>query len=215
MIIGVDECGLGSWAGPLCVCGVRVDESWMHQGLNDSKKLTPKRRAVLYEELKAEGVRYEICWKEVEEIDQDGVYAALHAAWKNVILKLLEDAPSKKVRIIVDGDTKVRGLKVAHECIVDADSLIPAVMAASIIGKHTRDGLMIRMAEKYPGYKFENNKGYGTPQHREGLEANGVCEIHRRSYRPIQKIIEDGPQGNGIGYYPVSMDLYEGWRFNF
>ena len=143
------------------------------------------------------------------------MYAALHAAWLEVAIRLLKDCPDAKV--IIDGDTEIKGLPhgVSHQAVIDADTFVPSVMAASVLGKHTRDGIMIRLAEKFPGYMFQNNKGYGTPQHREGLNARGVCELHRRSYRPIQRIIENGPGGDGIGYYPVNKELYEAWRFNF
>lgn len=214
MIIGIDECGLGAWAGPLCVCGVLVEDNWMHEGINDSKKLTPKKRAKLFHELVEADVRYEICLKDVEEIDENGVYAALNLAWKEVAVKLLADAKGK-TKVIVDGDTPIKNLRAPQQCVVDADTFIPAVMAASILGKHTRDGIMIRLAEKFPGYCFESNKGYGTPQHRDGLAIHGVCELHRRSYKPIQRVIEDGPGGDGIGYFPVTKELYEAWRFNF
>jgi len=192
-----------------------VKDNWIHGGIDDSKKLTPKKRAKLFQELVEADIRYEICLKEVEEIDESGVYAALFAAWKEVALRLLKDCPDAKV--IIDGDKEIEGLPhgVSHQAVVDADTFIPSVMAASILGKHTRDGIMIRFAEKFPGYKFDSNKGYGTPQHREGLAAHGVCELHRRSYKPIQRIIENGPEGDGVGYYPVNKALYEAWRFNF
>ena len=214
MIIGIDECGLGAWAGPLCVCGVLVEDNWMHEGINDSKKLSPKKRARLFQEMVEDDIRYEICLKDVEDIDENGVEAAKQAAWKHVALKLLADAP-KGTKVILDGDIPIKGLKHPHQAVVDADTFIPSVMAASILGKHTRDCMMIRLAEKFPGYKFDSNKGYGTPQHQEGLAAHGVCELHRRSYKPIQRVIENGPGGDGIGYYPVTPELYDAWRFNF
>lgn len=215
MIIGIDECGLGAWAGPLCVCGVLVKEAWMFPGLNDSKKLTPKKRAELFQQLVEADVRYEVHLTDVEEIDEIGVYEALYKSWRTVALRLLKDSPDATV--IVDGDKEIKGLPpgTKHQAVIEADTFIQSVMAASILGKHTRDGIMIRLAEKFPGYKFDSNKGYGTPQHREGLAAHGVCSIHRRSYRPIQIVIENGPHGDGVGYYPVTRELYEAWKFDF
>lgn len=182
-ILGSDECGYGSWAGPLVVCAVAVPHNWRPpQGLNDSKKVRANKREDLFEWMKTR-VPYAIAMAQSEEIDRQGVTLALRRCYREAVTSVLAKFPDSLV--VIDGEVKIPGLDHLH--FPKADGIVPAVMAASIIGKVLHDRYMWQMADKYPGYSFHKSSGYGTKEHREAIDRLGLCPIHRRSYIPIKK----------------------------
>lgn len=187
LVIGVDEVGMGPWAGPMLVCAFAApDESWTLAGIGDSKKLTDRELVVLSKTLMREHSKsFELVWVTAEEIDTYGLGPMHLGAMERAIFQLIErvGVPS---RLIVDG---VKQPTFGAECYPEADADFPAVSAASIIAKVTRDEYMVRQSLEYPGYGFERHVGYGTPLHREKLLAHGVCPLHRRSVKTIKKLL--------------------------
>jgi ribonuclease HII len=182
-ILGADECGYGSWAGPLVVCAAVVPWDWRPpKGLNDSKQVRARRREELFEWMKSR-VPYAISMAQSEEIDRQGVVLSLRRCYREVVQSILAKFPESL--IVLDGEVRLPGVDHLH--FPKADGIVPAVMAASVIGKVLHDRYMWQMAEKYPGYSFHKSSGYGTKEHREAIDRLGLCPIHRRSYIPIKK----------------------------
>ena len=184
-IIGSDECGYGSWAGPLFVCAYVAPAGWTVPGLNDSKKLSPNRRKAVYRELPLENAI--VLSVSSEDIDRFGAFKALISAHTQAI-HCLQSRGYLSARVVVDGSLRLPDVPNA-ESIPKADSLIPAVMAASVVAKVNRDFLMQEMHLRYPEYGFNEHVGYGAPRHMEALSVHGPCPIHRRSYRPIKELL--------------------------
>jgi ribonuclease HII len=190
-VVGSDEVGYGSWAGPLVVCAVAVKRTWSDASVGDSKKLTPKKRRDAYERwTKVTPVLHHLVEASPARIDELGVWQALLAAHRKALETLLKKLTGT-VLVVVDGFKDG-----AHHIGVPgaiglpkADDLIPAVSLASIIAKVTRDEMMERYARQYPGYALASNKGYGTADHQAGLDRLGPCALHRRSYAPIAERI--------------------------
>jgi ribonuclease HII len=180
-IIGADEVGYGAWAGPLVVCGVRAKDTWLIPGLNDSKKLSRKKRENMSALLLANTeIQYEIVSKSNTEIDNFGLGVCLKQAYQEVADKLLTLAD----RMVIDGTVKLPKRDPRVSCLIKADQKVSTVMAASIIAKVYRDNLMYKLAAQYPMYDWENNVGYGGAQnHRDGIKKHGFCELHRHSYK--------------------------------
>lgn len=186
-LLGIDEVGRGPWAGPLVVgaCVLREPIS----GLNDSKKLTAKRREKLAAEIH-EKAYCGLGWVSATELDQLGLSDSLRKACREAVKAVQAQKPEFN-EIIIDGtinflsDTPL-GRYVA--VLPKADALVPEVSAASIIAKVARDNYMIELAKKYPKYGFEKHVGYGTALHRAALEEYGPCEEHRKSFRPIAEL---------------------------
>lgn len=186
-IIGVDEVGTGSWAGPFVVCAFAApNESWALEGLNDSKKLTRNGRGPLATALMRDFPRsFVLITAPVADIDAHG----LEKTWRRAV-ELAVDRLIAQVgvpwRVIIDGNKQpVSGA----ECYPKADGKFPCVMAASVIAKVHRDTHMMEEAVKYPQYGFDKHAGYGTAQHRAALVAHGLSPIHRRSYSPMSELI--------------------------
>jgi len=186
-IIGCDEVGTGAIAGPLVVCGVKAPEGWNLDGLNDSKKLSAKKREIMRSKLdqlvESNEISFHISERSNDSIDTYGVDWALKNAYVEVFHSLAEHQP---FLIIVDGNLKFDGLDVDDYDLraeVRADGKYPTVMAASIIAKTFRDNLMHNFHKEYPDYGWDSNVGYGSKRHIEGISKNGYCELHRRSYR--------------------------------
>jgi ribonuclease HII len=183
LILGADECGLGSWAGPLVVCAAVVKHDWRPPwGLNDSKKVRANKREDLFEWMKTR-VPYAIAMAQSDEIDRQGVMLSLRRCYREAVNSVL--AKFQDSLVVIDGEVKIP--EIDHLHFPKADGIVPAVMAASIIGKVLHDRYMWQMAEKYPGYSFHRSSGYGTKEHREAIDRLGLCPIHRRSYIPIKK----------------------------
>ena len=185
-IIGSDEVGYGCWAGPLVVCAVCVPTTWEPpEGLTDSKKLSPEERVSIYRHL--EGLPFALMAATNEDIDRYGVKTMLLEAHAAAIRAMQESFPLATV--IIDGILRPPGMLMAR-CVPHADSIFPAVSAASVIAKTNRDFVMRQYHQQYPHYGFDTNAGYGTATHQRGLQKYGVCPLHRRSYRPIKKFLE-------------------------
>lgn len=182
-VIGADEVGLGSWAGPAVTCAVAVPNNWKPPfGLNDSKKIGPKKREQLFEILRR-SIPYACEMAHSDEVDRVGIVLALRRCFRACIENVLARAPG--ALIVIDGEVRIPGID--HLRFPKADGIVPAVMAASVIGKVLHDRYMWLMAEKYPGYSFHRSSGYGTKEHQEAIDRLGLCPIHRRSYIPIKK----------------------------
>ena len=177
LICGVDEAGRGPLAGPVCAAAVILPANIDIPGLNDSKKLTDKRRRELYPVIKEQAIAYAIAFASHEEIDQINILQATYLAMERATSQL----SVRPELALIDGNrAKDFGLPV--QTVVHGDSLSASVPAASILAKVTRDDVMLQMADEYPGYGFEIHKGYGTKAHYAALERLGACPIHRMSF---------------------------------
>lgn len=191
IIVGTDEVGYGCLAGPLVVAGVRAPKDWTLKGLNDSKKLSAKKRESLCLELLKLIDNKIIAWhlaeRSNEYIDQVGVYLALKEAHVEVFHALYQE----DCLIITDGNLKFDKLGVDaydKQSVIKADNKFPTVMAASILAKTYRDGKMHALHHIYPMYGWDSNVGYGSKVHKNALEKYGPCPLHRFSYAPIKEL---------------------------
>lgn len=189
-IVGCDEVGYGALSGPLVVVGVRAPKDWALSGLNDSKKLSPKKREEMSVKLEKLIVDGDIAWAMAERsnviIDKFGVATTLKDAYIEVFHQLYQS----DALIISDGILKFDNLGVdAYDkvSVIKADSKIPAVMAASILAKVYRDGKMKILHNLHPMYNWKSNVGYGTSDHLKALTKHGPCDLHRHSYAPVKK----------------------------
>ncbi|MFC1501058.1 ribonuclease HII [Elusimicrobiota bacterium] len=186
VIAGVDEAGRGPWAGPVVAAAVVLPKDLAIEGLNDSKKLSPKKREIIYNQICVGAACAGIGIIECSVIDNVNILQATYLAMKKAVSKL-----SKTPQIVlVDGSNKIPDLNIKQERVIEGDSKSASIAAASIIAKVTRDKIMQKMSEKYPQYGFEKHKGYGTRQHHDALLKFGPCEIHRKSFAPVRKFIE-------------------------
>lgn len=177
MICGVDEAGRGPLAGPVCAAAVILPQGLELLGLNDSKKLTDKRRRELFPIIKEQAIAYGIGFATHQEIDEINILQATFLAMQQAIDQLKGTADFA----LIDGNReKDFGLPV--RTVVKGDSLSANITAASILAKVTRDDLMLEMAKEYPGYGFEVHKGYGTKAHYEALRIHGPSPIHRMTF---------------------------------
>ena len=177
MICGVDEAGRGPLAGPVCAAAVILPKGLELPGLNDSKKLTDKKRRELFPIIKEQAVAYGIGLASHEEIDEINILQATYLAMERAIAQL----EGKADFALIDGNrAKDFGLPV--RTVVKGDSLSASIAAASILAKVTRDNIMLEMAETYPEFGFEVHKGYGTKAHYEALRSHGHSPIHRMSF---------------------------------
>lgn len=184
-VAGVDEAGAGPLCGDLVVASVILDPSKPIIGLNDSKKLTEKKRAALFPEIIEKALDYCIVHISPSEIDEINIFQARMLGMKKAIegLKKVEYA-------LIDGNKVPNGLEVDADFVIKGDEKIKAISAASILAKVTRDNQIIEQAKLYPGYGFEKHKGYGTKVHLEALVRLGPCAIHRMSYQPVKSSIK-------------------------
>ena len=187
-ICGSDECGLGSWSGPLSVCAVVAPRGWSLPGVTDSKKLSRVARERIYPEL-IKQVTYCLVHIEPREFDFLGAGKAFVEAHTRAITGALDAHRDKGheaiPRVIIDGVRSVAGATPLPK----ADLLIPAVSAASIIAKVNHDWRMDELDKLFPGYGFSKNSGYGVPSHRAALQRLGVSAAHRRSYAPMRDMV--------------------------
>ncbi len=185
LIAGVDEVGRGPLAGPVVAAAVILDPENPIEGLADSKKLTEKRREALVVEIKEKALAWSVARAEVEEIDRINILQASLLAMKRAV-ETLSHSPELA---LIDGN-HCPDLDCRMEAIIKGDSKEPAISAASILAKVARDTEMAEMEQVYPGYGFAKHKGYPTKQHREAILKLGITPIHRRSYAPVQKMLE-------------------------
>ena len=186
-IAGVDEVGRGPLAGPVTAAAVVLDPGRVPDGLNDSKAL----RAIVREGLCSElyGLaEVSVGHATVEEIDRLNILRASHLAMARAVagLSLPPD------HLLIDGRLIPDGLPCGAEGIIGGDARSCSIAAASIVAKVCRDRIMVDLAQKYPGYGWETNKGYGTPQHHRGLRELGATPHHRRTFRPVRNILYQG-----------------------
>lgn len=184
-IAGVDEVGRGPLAGPVVAACVILPKDFDTPGLDDSKKLTEKRRNAMLEVIRKEAVAYGLGMASPEKIDEVNILEATKGAMKIAIDKaeemLMKKAGAKIDHILFDA-IKIEDIQIPQTSIIQGDGKSVSIAAASILAKVTRDAMMVKYAEEYPGYSFESNKGYGTKSHYEGLEKHGITPIHRRSF---------------------------------
>lgn len=179
-IAGCDEVGRGPLAGPVVAAAVILNPNVLIEGLNDSKKLSEKKRIALDIEIKEKALAYKIIYIYPKEIDKINIYQASKKAMIEA-LKALNPKPS----FVLSDAMPLNELGIPFESIIKGDSKSATIAAASIIAKVERDNYMIEMSKKYPEYGFEKHKGYPTKQHIEALNKFGVLDIHRRSYKPV------------------------------
>ena len=177
LICGVDEAGRGPLAGPVCAAAVILPPDAEIPGLNDSKKLSEKKRELLFPEIKRLAVAWGVAFASVEEIEEHNILGATMLAMNRAIAAL-ERKPNLA---LIDGNQN-RDIKVPSICVVHGDARCAAIAAASILAKVSRDHLMCQLAEQYPQYGFERHKGYGTKAHYEALHKYGPCPAHRPSF---------------------------------
>jgi ribonuclease HII len=184
LIAGVDEVGRGPLAGPVTAAAVILDPDHIPAGLNDSKKLGPKRRAALYDALLS-CADVSVAHASVEEIDEINILRASHLAMERAVAGL----PRLPDMVLIDGNMIPRGLTIPARAIVKGDALSVSISAASIMAKICRDYVMRDLAQHYPGYGWETNAGYPSKSHKEALQNLGVTPHHRRSFRPVHNIL--------------------------
>ena len=182
---GVDEAGRGPLAGPVVAAAVILDELNPIRGLNDSKKLTAKRREALFDEIRARSLCFAIAEASVQEIDQINILQATLLAMRRAV-EGLRLAPKL---VLVDGN-RLPTLAMQAEAIVKGDALVPAISAASILAKVHRDRLCAAMHERYPVYGFDQHKGYGTALHMAALQVHGPSDCHRMTFAPVVRSVQ-------------------------
>ncbi len=182
-IAGVDEAGRGPLAGPVVVAAVVLDPARGIEGLNDSKVLSETKREALFDLIVARARDHAIVCIDVDVIDRINIFQATMLGMARAIEKLKQRPDSA----MFDGKHVPKALTVPGRAIVNGDALEPAISAASILAKVTRDRLMREYCTRWPGYGFSVHKGYGTPEHMAALERLGPCPLHRRSFAPVRK----------------------------
>lgn len=187
LVAGVDEVGRGPLAGAVVAAAVILDPARPIEGLTDSKKLSERRREILFVEIKEKALAYAIGRAEVEEIDDINILQASLLAMKRAV-EALDPIPE---HALVDGN-KLPSLPCSAEAIIKGDLTEPCISAASIIAKVTRDREMVEMDKKYPGYGLAKHKGYPSKAHMAALQELGVTEIHRRTFGPVRRLLEEG-----------------------
>ena len=186
-VIGVDEAGRGPLAGPVVAAAVLMSAN-LPAGLDDSKKLSAKRRAVLDEQIR-ECARWAVAVVQPEEIDRINIFQATMEAMTRCVRDVVEQIPAPPTEVLIDGnqtpERRCAEWQWPARAIVGGDGIEPAISAASIIAKEWRDRLMIKAARLHPQYGWERNKGYGTKEHMEALRLNGPTPFHRQSFAPV------------------------------
>jgi ribonuclease HII len=184
LIAGVDEAGRGPLAGPVVAAAVILDDLNPIKGLADSKKLTAARREKLFDEIRAKALCCSIAQASVEEIEQLNILQATMLAMRRAV----EGLRLKPTKVLVDGN-RLPVLDVLAEAIVQGDALVPAISAASILAKVTRDRWCAEYDLQFPQYGFAKHKGYGTAEHMAALKAHGACPEHRKTFRPVADVL--------------------------
>ncbi len=182
IICGVDEAGRGPLAGPVYAAAVILSSDCVIEGLNDSKKLTEKKREALFDEIKEKALAYGIASADEKEIDEINILNATFLAMKRAIASL----SVRPDLALIDGNQKPH-TDIEEVTVIKGDAKSMSIAAASVLAKVSRDRFMLEMAEKYPQYEFARHKGYGTKLHYEKIAQYGVCDIHRRTF--LKKIL--------------------------
>jgi len=185
LVAGVDEVGRGPLAGPVVAAAVILNPDDIPEGLDDSKKLTAKKREALYDEIFGRALAVSIAEASVEEVDEINVLQASMLAMRRAV-KALEPLPDG---VLVDGN-RDPDLDLPTKTLIKGDGRSVSIAAASIIAKVFRDRKMTELAQIYPNYEWEKNAGYGVPAHMKGLYLVGISPFHRKSFAPIRKILD-------------------------
>lgn len=186
LIVGIDEAGRGPLAGPVVAAAVILDPAQKIYGLDDSKKLSRKKREELFTEIKAKA-QFGVGKANSSEIDKYNIREATFVAMKRAVKDLLPDLNNNPDILLVDGNAEIPNLTIEQKTIIDGDADVNAIAAASIIAKVTRDNIIFKYAEEYPEYSFKSNKGYGTAEHIAALKKYGSSPIHRKSFGRVPK----------------------------
>jgi ribonuclease HII len=184
LVAGVDEAGRGPLAGPVVAAAVILDDQNPIAGLNDSKKLTARQREKLFDEIRAKALCCSIAQASVEEIDELNILQATLLAMRRAV----EGLRLKPAKVLVDGN-RLPVLDVLAEAIVKGDATVPAISAASILAKVSRDRWCAEFDLEFPQYGFAVHKGYGTADHLAALRAHGACPQHRKTFRPVAEVL--------------------------
>lgn len=178
LVCGVDEAGRGPLAGPVFAAAVILPKGYIVEGANDSKKLSEKKREILFDKIKEEAIYYSIAKIDEKTIDKVNILNATFMAM-NEAVNTLGVSPDY---VMIDGNKMPKGMKYPAKAIVKGDANSISIACASILAKVSRDRYMLKMAEKYPQYQFEKHKGYGTKLHYQMLDEYGASDIHRQSF---------------------------------
>ena len=182
-VCGVDEAGRGPLAGPVCAAAVILPAGLVIEGVNDSKKLSEKKREELFPVICEKALAYGIGWADEREIDEINILQATYRAMQRAV----ESLPYKADYALIDGN-RMPPLAIPGTTIVKGDALSMSIAAASILAKVSRDRVMVQLSREYPQYGFEKHKGYGTAAHVQALREYGPCPLHRQSF--LLKILE-------------------------
>ena len=185
IIVGADEAGRGPLAGPVCASAVVLPKDFPFEILNDSKRLSEKKRLKAEPIIKEKALAWAVAWATPKEIDQINILQASMLAMKRAFEKVQAQLQNENITpeiLLVDGN-KTPNVNIQCQAIVKGDSKVPEIMAASILAKNARDRFMICAAKKWPQYGFEKHKGYPCPQHKELLREYGPCPIHRLTFK--------------------------------
>ncbi|MDY6455846.1 ribonuclease HII [Acinetobacter faecalis] len=186
IIAGTDEAGRGPLVGSVVAAAVILDPNNPIEGLNDSKKLTEKKREMLFVEIQEKALAWAIAESSAKEIDELNILQASLLAMRRAVEKL----HIQPDHVLVDGNKEPKGLLMSCEAVVGGDALHAEISAASILAKVTRDHDMVELDQKYPQYGFAKHKGYPTKAHFEAIAQHGVIDEHRRSFGPVRKALE-------------------------
>ena len=190
LIAGVDEAGRGPLAGPVVAAAVILDEDRPIQGLADSKKLSAARRETLFDQIQEPALATAIAVVTVEEIDRLNIFQASLLAMQRAVAALTR----RPAQVLVDGNA-CPALDVPVQAVVRGDALVPAISAASILAKVTRDRQMRALHAEHPLWGFDIHKGYPTARHLAALAQFGACPVHRRSFAPVARVLEGNTRG--------------------
>lgn len=201
VVVGLDEVGWGSIAGPLVVSACALPHPYKGPRLRDSKKYsTHKKRCEVRDFIHDHSLDYSIVSFSAEEIARLGPQETLESAQRLAVNRLLSDKDWTSVKVVTDGKNLVKGLDYTHKCLIGGDDLIPAISAASVLAKTHRDDYMLAVADTYPGFTFYKHKGYATTAHIEELRRNGITREHRLNVSIVQDVLEQ------VGEYDYSED---------
>jgi ribonuclease HII len=183
LLAGVDEAGRGCWAGPVVAAAVILPDGWCPDGLDDSKKLTARKREIFCKQIQASALSWGACAVSPAQIDQTNILRATLLAMARAVNRL----DLEPDLVLVDG-LQIPNIPFAAEALVKGDATSAAIAAASVVAKVLRDRVMAVWDRHFPGYGFASHKGYGAAAHRQALARLGPCRLHRLSYRPVAEL---------------------------